>query len=190
MTLPPTRLCIIGHPAVMTALLAKFTVQSRSAFVRYTEYLQFDGSLLPWLSPDENGNHRFSLHLDKLSNRKDMPLLDLETMKTDMKIYLPFVIAHYVYSIKWDFIGDRVWEDPRIKLTFGIHPHMIAKAPFSAAIDQSRHLEEMLGRYPEAIEIGEVGLDFTATCTCSLGHDNKKCIASKIEAGGSSWRNG
>ena len=183
MTLPPTRLCIIGHPAVMTALLAKFTVQSRSAFVRYAEYLQFDGSSpslgFPQMKMGIIDSH---CHLDKLSNRKDMTLLDLETMETDIKIHLPFVIANYVYPTKWDFIGDRVREDPRIKLTFGIHPHMIVKAPFSAAIDQSRRLEEMLGRHPEAVGIGEVGLDFTATCTCSSGHDSRKCIASKIEA--------
>ena len=59
---------------------------------------------------------------------------------------------------------------------------MIAKAPFSAAIDQSRRLEEMLGRHPEAVGIGEVGLDFTATCMCSSDHDSKTCIASEIEA--------
>ena len=99
-----------------------------------------------------------------------------------MKIHLPFVIANYVYPTKWDFIGDHVWEDPRIKLTFGIHPHMIAKAPFLAAIDQSRRLEEMFGKHPEALGIGEVGLDFTATCRCSSGHDSRKCIASKIDA--------
>ena len=120
--------------------------------------------------------------LDKLSSRKDMTLLDLEAMETDMKIHLPFVIANYVYPTKWDFIGDCVGEDPRIKLTFGIHPPTIAKAPFSAAIDQSRRLEEILGRHPEVVGIDEVGLDFTATCTCSSGHDSKKCIASKIEA--------
>ena len=51
---------------------------------------------------------------------------------------------------------------------------MIAKAPFSVAIDQSRRPEEMLGRHPEAVGTGEVGLDFTATCTCSSGHDSRK----------------
>ena len=100
MTLPPTRPCIIRHPAVMTALLAKFNVQSRSAFVKYAEYLQFDGSS-PYL-----GFHRMKMgiidshcHLDKLSSCKDMTLLDLETIKTDIKIHLPFVIANYVYPI-------------------------------------------------------------------------------------------
>ena len=183
MTLPPTRLCIIGHPAVMTALLAKFTVQNRSAFLRYAEYLQFDGSSpslgFPHMKMGIIDSH---CHLDKLSSRKDMTLLDLETMETDMKIHLPFVIAYNFYTTKWDFTGDRVGEDPRIKLTFGIHPHMIAKAPFLAAIDQSRRLEEMLGRHPKTVGIGEVSLNFTATCTCSSGHDSRKCIASKIEA--------
>ena len=164
----------------MTALLAKFTVQSRSAFVRYAEYLQFDGSSpslgFPQMKMGIIDSH---CHLDKLSSRKDMTLLDLET---DIKIHLPFVIANYVYPTKWDFIGDHVPEDHRIKLTFGIHPHMIAKAPFLAAIDQSCRLEEMLGRHPKAVEICEVGNDFTATCKCSSGHDSRKCIASKIEA--------
>ena len=111
-------------------------------------------------------------HLDKLSSRKVMTLLDLETLETDIKIHLPFVIANYLYPTKWDSIGDRVLEDPRIKLTFGIHPHMIAKATFLAAIDQSRRLEEMFERHPVAVEIGEVGMDFTATCTCCSGHDS------------------
>ena len=58
---------------------------------------------------------------------------------------------------------------------------MVVKAAFSAAIDQFFRLEEMFGRHPEAIGIGEVGLDSTAVCTCSSGHDRKGCIASKIE---------
>ena len=118
-------------------------------------------------------------HLEKLSSRKDMTLLDLET---DINFHHPFVIANYVYPTKWDLIGDQVQEGARIKLTFGIHPHMIAKPPFLAAIDQSRRLEEMFRRHPMALGIVEVGLDFTATCTCSSGHDSKKCIARKIEA--------
>ena len=72
-----------------------------------------------------------------------MALFDLETFETNIKIHLPFVIANYVYPTKWDFIGDRMREDPRIKLTFGIHPHMITKAPFLAEIDQSRLLEKI-----------------------------------------------
>ena len=123
------------------------------------------------ISLDENGNHEFTL-----SSGQALDLLDLET---DIKIHHPFVIANYVYPTKWDFIGDRVQEDARIKLNFGIHLHMIAKPPFLAAIDQSRRLKEMFRRHPGAIGIGEVGLDFTVTCTCSSGHDIKQCIASK-----------
>ena len=36
-------------------------------------------------------------------------------------------------------------------------------------------------RHPEVLGIGKIGLDFTATCTCSSGHDSRKCIASRIE---------
>ena len=68
-TLHPTRLCIIGQPAVMTVQLAKFTVQSRSAFVRYAEYLQFDGSSpslgFPQMKMGIIDSH---CHLDKLSS--------------------------------------------------------------------------------------------------------------------------
>ena len=179
----------------MTALLAKFTVQSRFAFVRYAEYLQFDDSS-PYLGFPrmKMGIIDSHCHLDKLSSRKDMTLLDLESLEIDMEIHLPFVIANYVNPTKWDFIGDRVKEDPKIKLTFGIHT--IAKVPFSAAIDQSRLLVEMFGRHPEAVGIVEVGLDFTATCTCSSGHDSKNALRAKSSLSAdssvlpSSWRNG
>ena len=101
MTLPPTWLCIIGHPAAMTGLLTKFTVQSRSAFVKYAEYLQLDGSSpslgFPQMKMVIIDSH---CHLDKLSSRKDMTLLNLETLETDIKIHLPFVIANYVYPPK------------------------------------------------------------------------------------------
>ena len=40
----------------------------------------------------------------------------------------------------------------------------------------------MFGRHPEAVGIGEVGLDITVTCMCCSGHDSKRCITSKIEA--------
>ena len=113
-------------------------------------------------------------HLDKLPSCKDMTLSDLQNLNTDIIIHLPYVIANYVFPTKWHFIGDRIQEDPRIKLTFGIRPHMIAKAPFLAAIIHFRRLGEMLGRYSEAVGTGEVGLDFTATCTCSSGHDIRK----------------
>ena len=86
MTLPPTRLCIIGHPAVMTALLAIFTVQSRSDFVKYGEYVQFDASS-PSLgfSQMNMGILDSHCHLDKLLSRKDMTLFDLVYLQTDIK---------------------------------------------------------------------------------------------------------
>ena len=36
-------------------------------------------------------------HLDKLSSRKDMTLLDLDNLETDIIFHLPYVIANYVY---------------------------------------------------------------------------------------------
>ena len=109
MTLPPTRLCIIGHLAVMTALLAIFTVQSCSDFVKYGQFVQFASSS-PSLgfSQMNMGILDSYCHLAKLLSRKDMTLLDLVYLQTDITNHLPYVIANYVFPQTWDFIGDHV----------------------------------------------------------------------------------
>ena len=68
--------------------------------------------------------------------------------------------------------------EPRLRFTLGIHPHVLAK---NRPEMEFQKLKRKLEEYPEAIGIGEVGIDHTARCNCSQSHDKDRCRAEKIE---------
>ena len=68
--------------------------------------------------------------------------------------------------------------EPRLRFTLGIHPHVLAK---NRPEMEFQKLKRKLEEYPEAIGIGEVGIDHTARCNCSESHDKGRCRAEKIE---------
>lgn len=69
--------------------------------------------------------------------------------------------------------------DPILKFTLGIHPHMLKDNLATFFFNQ---LKNKLEEFPEALGIGEVGLDLTTSCRCRQTHDADLCKTRKIKA--------
>ena len=112
------------------------------------------------------GSH---FHLDGFSNQHSTTLSDLEcSMNIFFSATLCFVIQNYVFSSHWFEIGRQMAGEPRLRFTLGIHPHVLAK---NRPEIEFQNLKRKLEKYPEAIGIGEVGIDHTTHCNCSESHD-------------------
>ena len=65
-------------------------------------------------------------HLDIFSFRSTTTLSDLESSMTN-SFSLKFGIANYVYPGKWSMINKQMADEPKLRFTLGIHPHVLAK---------------------------------------------------------------
>ena len=77
----------------------------------------------------------------------------------------------------WHLLRDQVRTDPRLRFTLGVHPHMITETEVELLYDQ---LKGMVEKYPEAVGIGEVGLDLTTKCLHGC-YDKEYCRSQKIQ---------
>ena len=66
--------------------------------------------------------------------------------------------------------------DPRLKITLGVHPHMIIESQVKSLFGQ---LERLVGEFPETVGIGEVGLDLTTECRHGY-HNQEYCRGQKV----------
>ena len=117
-------------------------------------------------------------HLDELLGRTRRSFRDLES-SVDTNYRLLYAIANYVYPTKWKCIREHVLVDPRIKITVGLHPHMVQGTTWRT------HMVSLVGltqSFPQFVGIGEVGLDFTTTCKCRIAHNRQECKTSKIQS--------
>ena len=181
MSVPPKRLIALTHPELMTQLISGINHQAVTRLKFYTRYCLADGSSLPDGYPTlKRGIIDTHFHLDKLSVNKCLSLSDLERSNS-LQIRLPFAIANYVFPSRWHLLGHRVRVDPRLRFTLGVHPHLVTGAEVYSFYSR---LEDMLRRYPEAVGIGEIGLDLTTTCRhryCFSG-SKSACKTQKIDA--------
>ena len=181
MSVPPTRLIALTHPELMTRLVSQINHQAVSQLKWYTRYSLADGSSLPDGYPTlKRGIIDTHFHLDKLSVNKCISLSDLEASNL-LKIRLPFAIANYVFPDRWYLLGVKVRADTRLRFTLGIHPHLLTG---SEVYSYYGELERMLHDFPEAVGIGEVGLDYTTSCRHRFCYTGSKsaCKAQKIKA--------
>ena len=75
-------------------------------------------------------------------------------------------------------IGKQMANEPKLRFTLGIHPHVLAK---NRAESEFHKLKAKLEAYPQAIGIGEIGIDHTTTCRCSTFHNRVTCRKAKID---------
>ena len=67
--------------------------------------------------------------------------------------------------------------DQRLRITLGVHPHMITENQVTSLFGR---LEGLLGQYPEAVGVGEVGLDLTTACRHNC-RDRAGCRSRKLK---------
>jgi TatD DNase family protein len=107
-------------------------------------------------------------HLDVLIRRlkticKELNCDEVEGMLGPFhQHYLLFGIANYVYPSSWQCWREQVNGNSRIRLTFGIHPHMTVSGVSSR---MWRDLHQLI-QEPICVAVGETGLDCTSDCEC------------------------
>lgn len=178
-TVPPTRLIALTHPELMSRLLSHINHEAICRLKFYTGYTLIDGTNPPSGYPTlKRGIIDSHFHLDKLSGQYPITLTDLEGSRS-LSIRLPFAIANYVFPSKWKLLADRVRADPRLRISLGVHPHMITGNQVHTLYSR---MEGLLRQYPEAVGIGEVGLDLTTQCRHKHCSDKRTCRDQKIQA--------
>ena len=101
-----------------------------------------------------------NFHLDKSFGRRNRSLLDLEGSKST-PIRTPFAIGNYVIPSRWHLLSEPVRADLRLRITLGVHLHLITESQVESLFGQ---LKRLVGKYPEDVGMGEVGLDLTTEC--------------------------
>ena len=177
--LPPTRLIVLMHPAVTSRLLAHLDPQTILRFRHHQQYSLANGSSPPVGYPSvKRAIIDTHFHLDSFSSRQGRSLSDLESsISKPLLISVPFAIANYVFPDKWSRLSEHVRADPRLRITLGVHPHMITENQVTSLFGR---LEGLLGQYPEAVGVGEVGLDLTKACRHNC-RDSAGCRSRKLK---------
>ena len=154
MLIPPTRLVALIHPAPMFRIVSHLNYQAMSRLKFYTQYSLISGSIpLQWYPTVKRGIIDSHFHLDKFFCRRNHSLSDLEGSKS-IPIRITFAIANYVIPSRWHLLSEQVRADPRIRITPGVHPHLITESQVESLFSQ---LKRLVDKYQEAVCIWEVG---------------------------------
>ena len=178
MTVPPIRIISLSYYMMMGEFLLKMSETARIAFQTLNHYVNMDGSVAT------EGHAVFKLaiidshfHMDMLSSDTFTLTEGLDNPNTT-PVKLKYGIASYVHVEKWHTINRHLRSNPVLKFTIGVGPHKVlphlARPLFSM-------LESRLAQYPDALGIGEVGLDYTTSCGCLTEHDKEDCRDKQIE---------
>ena len=171
MAIPRTRLVVLIHPALLTRLISHLNNQAMARLKFVTQYTLANGSIpLGWYPTVKRGIIDSHFYMDKFFGHENRSLSDLEGSKS-IPIWIPFAIANYV------LLSDHVRADPRIRFTLGVHPHMVTESQVESLFGQ---LQRMIDKYPEAVGIGEVGLDLTTECRHGC-YNQEYCRSQKIQ---------
>ena len=178
-TYPPTRVSDLLHYKTLANLLHRMTLEDRTQSLNLQNYSNPDGSSPP------SGHPVFKLHimdahfhLDQLIGNNSKTFKELEE-QANSEITLIHAVTNFVFPGKWGQISKLIGTDSKFSFTLGVHPHLLYKNNHEYMFTKLKH---QLETYPEAVAIGEIGLDFTTTCRCSSAHNRQDCVKGKIEA--------
>ena len=167
-------ICIL-HTEIISRLLLRCKTERRlSQFVRSSLLLTLAGINInvdvPLAITDSFDFIDKHFYLDMLIQRLHKPIQNLLTFRTIQdkisratKNNLLFGIAHYVYPYHWQFWKNQVDENKKVKVTFGIHPHVAARGISNR---QQQQLSQYIHNNNQCIAVGETGLNFTTECYC------------------------
>ena len=102
-------------------------------------------------------------HLDVFCRRvgcSDLSSLDWPDKDRDIQYELKFAIANFCYPDLWPSSSqrDKIREDERIRLTFGIHPRIVSKQSTSNIQKWIKDIEHFL-LSKKVVGVGECGVD-------------------------------
>ena len=149
--MPPTRFIVLMHPAITSRLLAQLGHQTILRFRLHQQYTLANGSSPPIGNPSvKRAIIDTHFHLDSFPGRQGRSLSDMESSKSKpLLVSIPFAIANYVFPDKWSHLSEHVRAHPRLRITLGVHPHMITESQVASLFGR---LEGLLGQYPEPLE--------------------------------------
>lgn len=175
---PPNRISQLLHFRVLANLLQKVNPEDRTRLRTTLNYVNPDGSSPqldhPILSYSVIDSH---FHLEMLVDRSRKSFRELEVSHSTVN--LVHAIANFVYPSKWSKIPGLMATDSRLRLSLGVHPHLIQLNNVEIMFNR---LQNELRKHPSAVAVGEVGLDFTTQCKCGVRHDKSACKSRKIQA--------
>ena len=120
-------------------------------------------------------------HLDSFSGRQGYSLSDLEGLISEpLLVSIQYAIANYVFPDKCSRLSEHARADPRLRKTLNVHSHMLTESQVTSLFGR---LERLLGQYPEAVGVAEVGLDLTTAC-CHNCYDHAGCRSWKLKGQG------
>lgn len=98
-------------------------------------------------------------HLDvTLKRTKCRTFSELSHSCCSSPLDVKLAIANYVYPKHWPHWISHVGADPRVRVTFGIHPHFVKEMDDSTFQDSITRLRSLLS-HPLCVGVGEVGID-------------------------------
>ena len=167
------------YPAVTSRLLAHLDPQTILRFRLHQQYTLANSSSPPLGYPSvKRAIIDTHFHLDSFSSRQGRSLSDMESsISKPLLVSVPFAIANYVFPDKWSHLSEHVRADPRLQITLSVHLHMITETRVTSLFGR---LEGLLGQYPEAVGVGEVGLDLTMACPHNC-RDRAGCRSRKLK---------
>ena len=178
--IPPTRLIVVSNFSIMLKIWTRLSPAAQAAFQSVHQYARLDGSLPPDGHPKlKVGIIDSHFHLDGFSIQYPTTLSVLErSTDSPLPVRLCYAIQNFVFPTRWPRIDTQVTGEPRLRFTLGIHPHVLVK---NRPLSEFKKLERLLEDYPEAVGIGEIGIDHTTRCKCSALHNKERCREEKLE---------
>lgn len=176
---PPSRVVCLIHWRLLCCILSSLDLETCRVFSNVSVHMLLDGTGVSDLVDSTKSQYFIDthFHLDQLVRKsKYRCLQEAELAFSDSKYSLQYCIANFVFPSSWSRIHHLINGDARVYLTLGVHPHLV-----ESEVDRwARRLEEMISSTP-CVGVGEIGLDFTTACKCTIACRNKEiCKQRKI----------
>jgi Tat protein secretion system quality control protein TatD with DNase activity len=157
---PPNCIAALLHWRVVGNMLGKLLPSLQEEFTHLDNRLTYGGQVMQVrLTVDEVTFTDSHFHLDICLKESGCRHFGEYERKFRIPHHnLRYAIANFVYPENWH--KAQAVTDPRIFVTFGIHPHLAHKRYYSV-YDLKRQLD-----HPSCVGIGEIGMDLTKPCNC------------------------
>jgi TatD DNase family protein len=172
-TMPPTTVAVLYHWRVLAALISQLSLDQQRQISVLAVPTTFGGSPIQRLSTPLVMREPIiafadsHFHLDSICSREGFRnFQDMENALHSPNLFLELGIANCVYPSNWkrmeNLMNTEILPDVqnRVHFTFGVHPHFVLG-------NYSWEYLQRLLRHPRCVAVGEVGVDYTTTCsTC------------------------